>query len=164
MTFIDQNCWTEPAVTFDYSAWVARYPEFSNVSPQLAALYEAEAELYCRNKLGPIRNPATLLLLLNMLTAHIAWMFAPRDANGNPASTGSAAPNVVGQMTNANEGSVSIGTAKITNENAEWFAQTKYGLEFWQATAAFRTFRYFPSRRPVPSAIFPTIPGRIFVR
>lgn len=155
------DCWTEPAVTFDYTVWVTRYPEFAGVSPALAALYEAEAELYCRNKLCPIRKPNVLLMLINMLTAHIAWLASPKDANGNPSSTGtSPASNVVGQMTNASEGGVSVAVKAIDNDNAAWFAQSRYGLDFWQATAAFRTFRYFPRQTPVPSAIFPTIPGR----
>jgi hypothetical protein len=38
--------------------------------------------------------------------------------------------------------------------------QTKYGAAFWQATASYRTFRYFPGRsRPqVASPMPPTIP------
>lgn len=158
MTFAD--CWTEPAVTFDYNAWIARYPEFAGVSPTLAGLYEAEAELFCRNRLCPIRRADVLLMLLNMLTAHIAWLAAPRDANGNPSSTGSSSNGgAVGQMTSANEGSVSVSFKPIENENAAWFAQSKYGFEFWQATAAYRTFRYFARKTNVPSTVFPYIPG-----
>lgn len=159
MTWPAQNCWTEPAVTFDYAAWVARYPEFSGVSSDLAQLYFDEAELYCRNKLCPVRKPSTLLMLLNMLTAHVAWIAAPRDANGNPATTGGPPPGVVGQMTTASEGAVSTGAKPIENPNAEWFAQSPYGFNFWQATAAYRTFRYFPRRTVVPSAIYPLVPG-----
>ena len=161
MAFLDQP--GEPAVTFDYAAWIARYPEFSSVSSDLAQLYFDQAELYCRNRLCPIRKPSTLLMLLNMLTAHIAWLSAPRDASDNASTTGSSpSPNVVGQITSANEGSVSISTSAIQNENAQWFAQSKYGFDFWQATAAFRTFRYFPRKTAVPSTIYPLIPGRWF--
>ncbi len=159
MTFLDQNCWTEPAVTFDYPTWIARYPEFSGVSSDLATLYFDEAELFCRNKLCPIRKPSTLLMLLNMLTAHIAWLAAPRDPNGNPATTGGQSSGIVGQITNASEGAVSVTAKPVSNDNAEWFAQSKYGYEFWQATAAFRTMRYFPRKTNVPSAIFPLVPG-----
>jgi Protein of unknown function (DUF4054) len=164
MTFLDQNCWTEPAVTFDYFAWIARYPEFSGVSSDLAQLYFDEAELFCRNKLCPIRKPTTLLMFLNMLTAHVAWLSAPRDANGAPATTGTGPESgVVGQILSASEGAVSVNAKPIENPNAAWFAQSKYGFEFWQATAAFRTFRYFPRKTNVPSAIFPFI-GQTWVR
>jgi hypothetical protein len=160
MAWPAQNCWTEPAVTFDYAAWVARYPEFSGVSSDLAQLYFNEAELFCRNKLCPISRASTLLMLLNMLTAHVAFLSAPRDANGAPATTGSAAEaGIVGQITSANEGAVSVSAKPIENEAAAWFAQSKYGFQFWQATAAFRTFRYFARKTNVPSAIFPAISG-----
>lgn len=66
-------------VAFNYDAWVARYPELAgSVSPQLAAAYFVEAELYCDNTPGSIvtdENRRSLFLL--MLVSHIAQLNAP---------------------------------------------------------------------------------------
>jgi hypothetical protein len=150
-----------PAVVFNYAAWVARFPEFANVSQPLAQLYFDEAALFVSNTGRHQRVRIWVLpYLLNLMTAHLAWLYAPRDANGNPSSSGENAPMVVGQMTAATEGSVNISTAPQSFDTAEWFAQTKYGFEFWQATAPARTFRYIPHKRHVASGIFPSGLGR----
>ena len=133
----------------------------ANVSQPLAQLYFNEAALFVSNTGRHQRVRIWVLpYLLNLMTAHLAWLYAPRDANGNPSSSGENAPMVVGQMTAATEGSVNISTAPQSFDTAEWFAQTKYGFEFWQATAPARTFRYIPHKRHVASGIFPSGLGR----
>lgn len=160
MSFTDGQPFV-PAVTFNYAAWVARFPEFANVSQQLAQLYFNEAALFVSNTGRHQRVRMWVLpYLLNLMTAHLAWLYAPRDANGNPSSSGENAPMVVGQMTSASEGAVNISTKPQSFDTAEWFAQTKYGYEFWQATAPARTFRYMPHPTRVPSAIFPSTFGQ----
>ena len=151
-----------PPVVFDYGAWIARYPEFSGVSSDLAQAYFAEAGLYCANS---ITNPAFSLgilpTLLNMLTAHIAWLNAPRDANGNPASTGTPAAPTVGRISSATEGSV---TVQIDNQyepgTPQWFQQTRYGAAYWAATAPFRTGRYVANPTVVGAPVYPYAPRR----
>lgn len=141
-----------PPVTFDPAAFVARYPEFAAVSPTLLGAYFEEAALYCSNSTA---NPAfpdgTLPTLLNMLTAHIAWLNAPRDADGNPASTGDPASPLVGRINSATEGSVTvqadIGDAAAGSPSQPWYMQTKYGAAYWAATAQYRTA--FPVLNPV---------------
>lgn len=149
------------AVAFDYMAWAQRYPELSNVQqPQASACFD-EAGLYFPNT---TQNPAfergTLLTLLNMVTAHIVWLTANRDADGNPSSTGTQpAPAMVGRVSQASEGSVSVttdyGMSGAGGPSEAWFLQTRYGSAFWQATAGFRTMRYFARPTRVPTAIFP---------
>ena len=81
-----------------------------------------------------------------MLAAHIAQLNAPQ-INGQPGTgAGNApAPNIVGRIANASEGSVSVSTQlDLPPGSSQWFAQTKYGLAYWQATAAYRTMRYIP--------------------
>ncbi len=136
------------AVNFNYAQWSARYPEFCGVSAPLAQAYFDEASLYFRNDgTGPICNSAQQLLLLNMLTAHIAALNS--GTNGQPASP------LVGRVNSASEGSVSVGTdLDIPPGSAQWYAQTKYGFAFWQATAALRTFRYIPNVRNVADPYF----------
>ena len=118
-------------VAFNYSAWSARYPEFSTVTEQTAQLYFNEACLYCDNTgTGPVKDEAVLSVLLNMLTAHIAYLSTPgRDS--------------VGRVSSASEGSVSASFDLQVPGSAAWFAQSKYGLAFWQATAQYRTARIY---------------------
>lgn len=134
-------------VAFNYAAWVARYPEFNLVLEPLATAYFNEATVYCRNDGGgPVSTAAIQSTLLNMLTAHIAWLNAPRDANGNPSSSGSqAASPIVGRISNASEGSVSVGSENnYPPGSAQWFQQSRYGAAYYAATAPYRTMRYIP--------------------
>jgi hypothetical protein len=120
-------------VSFAYSTWVARYPEFSAVTEPVAQLYFDEACLYCDNTgAGPVKDERRLALLLNMLTAHIAFMNGP-NASG-----------LVGRINSASEGSVSVSTdAGTMPGTAAWFMSSKYGAAFYQATAQQRTARIY---------------------
>ena len=126
-------------VAFDFTAWATRYPELAgSVSPQLAALYFMEAELYCDNTIGSvITDESRRSMLLGMMTAHIAALNAP--INGQPSQT------LVGRVTSASEGGVS---ASIENAyppgTVQWYQQTKYGSAFYAATAVYRQARYVP--------------------
>ena len=125
---------------FDYCLWSARYPQLVASVPQgLAKALFAEAGLYLDNTdASPIGDVMQRLVLLNMLVAHLALL-----------QTGPAAQaGLVGRVTNASEGSVSVGVALDAPGSAGWFAQTPPGLSFWQATAPFRTAMYVPGAQP----------------
>lgn len=144
-----------PTVTFNYATWIGRYPEFNNISPIMAQAYWDEAGLYFAN-MGWTAALPSAPTLLNMLTAHIAWLYSPRDADGNPSSTGAEASPLVGRISTASEGSVSVSTELNASgsPSESFFTQTKYGLSYWAATARFRLARYLPGpRRNV------TVPG-----
>jgi hypothetical protein len=130
---------------FDYATWVARYPELANTQAPLATLYFAEAGLYWNNTgwRGRVSDPNQQLMLMNMLTAHIAYL-NNGDING-PAPSGA----VAGHMDSANQGSIAIQASIASNVplTAAFFTQTRYGLAFWQAVAQYRTARYRPSYR-----------------
>jgi hypothetical protein len=127
--------------SFDYATWSARYPNFSNVAqPTVAALWN-EATLYLDNSgNSPVQDAGQQQSLLGMLTAHLAQLNFG-DAS-NPASP------IVGRISSATQGSVSV-SADLPNVvgSAAWFAQTKYGLAYWQAMAPYRTARYIPGPR-----------------
>lgn len=132
-------------VTFDYLAWVARYPEFSHISEQMAGLYFDEATLYLDNsgRAGSVPESARRVLL-NMATAHIAALYS--GPQGQPASA------LVGRIVQATEGSVSVQAVMDAQPaSAAWWQQTKYGASLWQATAQLRTMRYVPG--PVNPAL-----------
>lgn len=127
-------------VTFDYSGWIARYPEFSAVIQATAQLYFNEATLYLDNTSASVVADASpggaRATLLNMLTAHIA---ALNMAGSSP---------LVGRINSATEGSVSVGTDYAVPGTAAWFAQTKYGAAYWQAVLPYRTMRYYAPVQP----------------
>lgn len=139
-------------VKFDYQAWVQSYPEMANVDEATATGYFNQMKMVYVGILYRVCDPtgATQLMLLNLLTAHLAQLFASQ-VNGQPntQSSGAApAPGLVGRIASATEGSVSVTTAiPELPQAAAWLSQTKYGLFFWDATKAYRTMIYVPGPR-----------------
>lgn len=131
------SCNGGAVAVFDPTAFKQAYPAFASVSdPQLQAMFDI-ATLYLRNDgTSPVKTVPAQTALLYMLTAHLAQMSF--GANGQGAS------GMVGRVTSASEGSVSIGADYPATPNNAWFVQTPYGASFWQATAAYRMTRYIP--------------------
>lgn len=132
--------------TFDYDVWLQRYPEFTGTVDSSTAqeLFE-EAGIYCNNSgSGRVMDPALQLRLMNMLTAHLAFLYY-----GSSQTEGQSSP-LVGRVQNANQGSVSLATQNdYAPGTPQWFQQTKYGSSFWSATAQFRTMRYVVKPRRI---------------
>lgn len=157
-----------PTVTFNYDDFVAQFPVFAGLSPQQAQGYFNIAGLFFANTgwTGALPQATTLLY---MLTAHIAWLLAPRDANGNPSSQGSAdSIPPPGRISSASEGSVSVqldmGETNSGSPSQAFYMQSEYGIMYWYATAQFRTAVYVP---PPPSFVtvggsYPFFPRRRF--
>lgn len=130
-------------VTFNYAAWVARYPEFAAVSQDTATLYFGEASIYHANDGGgPVADPNVQSALLNMVTAHIAARYS--QAQGSPVPGQPQDANTpVGRIASASEGSVSAQFENLYPPgSAQWWQQTKYGSDYWNATKPYRTMRY----------------------
>lgn len=148
-------------VTFDWKWWSLRYPELSEwCSPGQAQGYFDIATLYCDNtdsgtptpamcslwlslglmgypmSGGPIQNIRVRQMLLGLLTAHVAALNAP--IGGNQPS------GLVGRISNASEGSISVAVAYPEVAGAEWYNTTRYGAMFWTATKQYRIGQYFP--------------------
>lgn len=149
-----------PLVTFDNAVWIAGYPEFAAVGAPLGQTYFNRASFLCDNSnRNPVaRVPGMVADLLYLLTSHIAWLNAPRDANGNPAATGAPASPIVGRINTATEGSVSVGAdmgdANAGSPSQAWYMQTKYGAEYWAATAGVRTGHYVADPTIVPGPAY----------
>ena len=144
-------------VVFDYAYWISMYPEFAaTVNPAQGQNYFNQAALVCDNSVcspitdgSPTGSRATILYLL---TAHVAALFAPQIVNGQ-----SQGPSpLVGRITNASEGSVSV-AAEMPNQpmSAAWFQQTRYGAMAWAALAPYRTFRYARAPRRYLGTAYP---------
>ena len=122
-------------VVFNPAEFKARYPEFAAVAnPTLQACFD-EAGMYLSNSdNSPVQKLPRRAILLNMLTAHIAFIGGKLNADGMPRP--------VGRTSNASEGSVSAGFEYLTPGTHAWFTQSQYGAAFWQATTSLRGFRY----------------------
>lgn len=138
-------------VAFDYDAWAVRYPEFNNtVTAPLANAYFLEAQLYCDNSdRSIIVDQDERLLLLNMVTAHIAQL--------NAGTASQPASPLVGRISSAAEGSVNVQTeyADVMPGTMAWFIQTKYGASFWTATSKYRMGRWIPGPERNVDPYFP---------
>lgn len=128
-----------PAVIFDPVAFKARYPEFAAVADLTLGACFDEAGLYLSNSdNSPVQNLTRRATLLNMLTAHVAYIGGLLSADGMPRP--------VGRVSQASEGSVSAAFEGVppTPGSGAWFQQSQYGAAFWQATSSLRGMRYIP--------------------
>lgn len=142
------------AVVFDYSEWAAAYPlEAAYTTQPVAENYFLIATGLLDNTDGspvpydPAATPPVLIRknALYLLVSHIAVLNSPARA-----STG-----LVGRISSASEGSVSVQTSlNVKSGTAEYYAQTPWGLLFWQMTSAYRRGFYAPGpqeyRQPRP--------------
>ena len=132
---------------FNPTVFIARYPEFTaayNANPTLFASMFAEAGLYLNNTdCSVVQDVCLRGVLLNMVTAHIAFLGGVLTADGQPRP--------VGRVSAANEGAVgaSFDYPAATAGSGPWFAQSQYGIAFWQATTSYRGARYFPQTTKV---------------
>jgi hypothetical protein len=149
-----------PVVTFDFAKWTGMYPEFANCTPAQGAGWFLRASFLCGNEpCNPLNAVAGMLeSCLYLLTSHIAFLSAPRDAQGAASATGQAASPIVGRVDSATEGSVSVhadmGDANAGSPSQAWYMQTKYGAEYWAALAPTRTARYMANPTVIPDGIY----------
>lgn len=127
-------------VVFDVEKFWKRYPEFATVPDELLQEFFTEATIYLDNTdSSRVKDLQQRAMLLNMLTAHIAKL--------NAGSNGEAATELVGRISSATQGSVSVSADMGPVSDTEaWYLQTKYGAAYWNATAPYRTMQYVPGR------------------
>ena len=144
-----------PPVTFVFTDWSAQFGQFAALAPgQAQGFFNRACNIFANSTTNPSFRDGTLQANLYLLTAHIAWLNAPRDENGNPAPSGQPAPPLVGRVNSASEGSVNVGLdmgdANAGSPSQAWYMQTPWGAEFWAATAGYRTMVY--AARPTLTA------------
>jgi hypothetical protein len=144
---------TKGVVTFDPAEFKTLYPAFATVADAALELNFLAAEMFVNNTCcSRVVNAVLRERLLNLLVAHITQLL--NGINGQPPS------GLVGVVDQATEGSVSVGTTLGNIPfTAVYFAQTQYGLMFWQLTAPFRTFVYIPA--PLTCADVPGLAGAV---
>lgn len=122
-------------VIFDPAAFKLAYPLFAAVDNSLLTNYFNIATMYLSNTdCSIVQDVNRRQTLLWLLTAHIAYLSGALNPGG--------VPGLVGRVSNATEGSVSVATEYPMSPNSAWFLQTQWGAIFWQATLSLRSFRY----------------------
>lgn len=131
-------------VVFDPAGFKTRYPEFSTISDTTLTNSFNHATMFCDNSSSsPVSSITKRTMLLELLVAHVTKLFVG-DNSGAPSG-------LIGQVTQAEEGSVSLSIAPFANMAAAsvWFQQTRYGAQFWAATIGYRTMRYVASAQGI---------------
>jgi hypothetical protein len=130
-------------VVFNQKSFLERYPEFNATlalewNTKAAVLCFSEACIYLDNTDVSRIPVAQRETLLNMLTAHILAL--------NFGVNGKTPTDLVGVVTNASEGSVSVGASMGSgmSETAAWYNQTKYGAAYYRASRVFASALYRP--------------------
>lgn len=138
----------DEVVTFDPTAWKQAFPAFATLPDPVATGYFNLATLYLNNSpCSIVQDIPVRTMLLGLATAHLAQLF------GGP--TGSGQPGIVGRISSATEGSVSVSAEMLAeSESAAWWDQTPYGAAWWAATVRFRSARYIAA----PPYVFDRIP------
>lgn len=129
-------------VIFDPKVFKEQYPEFASSPDGVLTRFWCQAVILLDNtKNSVVKDTCVRGTLLSLLVAHIACLFY--GVNGQSPS------DLVGRINSAKEGTVSVNTdlPGITAGSA-WYAQTKYGLEYYELTRTFRTFRYIKGSSP----------------
>jgi hypothetical protein len=150
-----------PPVTVDPNYFRSAFGEFAACSDAQIGNWFARASFICGDSACNVLNqtPGLLGNCLYLLTAHIGWLNAPRDGNGNPAASGAPAPAIVGRVNSASEGSVSVGSemgdVNAGSPSQAWYMQSKYGSEYWTATGIVRMGRYYGRLRLPASPVYP---------
>ena len=127
---------TPGIVTFVPADFTAAFPAFASVPTGVLTANFGFATLMLNNSCcSVVRDAPTRANLLNLMTAHITALL--NGTNGQPPQ------GVVGRISSAAEGSVSLSTEMLAkSESASYWQQTPWGAMFWQATIGYRTAHY----------------------
>lgn len=130
-------------VIFNVTLFREAYPKFSAASDSFLTLMFNEAcLLYIDNTdASLVQDVSERELLIFMLVAHLAYL---RGYGGSGDRDG-----LVGRISSAAEGSVSVSIENPGSNYASWwYMQSPYGANYWQATAPYRSMRYYPGSSP----------------
>lgn len=128
-------------VVFDPAEFRLLYPSITATDEQLE-MYFAMAETFLDNtECSIVKDLDARKRLLYLLVAHIGLLNTMAEG-GNP---------VVGRISNATEGTVSVGLDYGTMGNNErWYLQTPWGAMYWQLTKKYRSMVYRLGIAPMP--------------
>lgn len=130
-------------VVFDPAAFKVVFDEFATVpDAKLNYYFNLAATTILDNSENACIPLAERTILFDLLVAHQAEL-KKRIEEGNSG--------LVGRISSASEGSVSISTDyQIQGNTAQWYNQTPYGAQYWAMTAKYRTFTYVVTNEAMP--------------
>jgi Protein of unknown function (DUF4054) len=134
-------------VAFDWTYFSTFFPECSAPGLGILQMVFNQAGLFCDNSpTSPVADSSVggqRYLFLHLITAHLSAIhYGTTGKNGQPATP------LVGRINSATEGSVTVQTElKVPDGVPQYWAQTKYGIEFWAASSAYRQMFYIPGPR-----------------
>lgn len=144
---------TTGTVIFSYDNWEAAFPALSGAvaSPVAQRLFFQATILLDNTPCSIVQDVNQRSALYDLLIAHLAVLEAgavtvdqPKDVNGVaiPGTTATISPGMVGQITTAREGSVSVGVQSLSRGSSvygteDWYNQTQYGATFWAMIQPF---------------------------
>lgn len=134
---------------FNYSEWIARYPEFSTkINPIQAKNYsDLSVSFFNPTKNGSIVcDPKERMNLFYLLVAHTAYVM----------NLGHDGVQLGGVVNSVSEGSVSISsdTSSLAGMEA-WLAKSNYGQMFAALTKKYRSALYIRARPNYKNRIGP---------
>lgn len=118
-------------VEFSFNEFSSRYPEIKMTETQATYAFEMASLLLTNTPCSVVCCLNERKLLLYLLTAHIL-------------SLGNRGNDAVGAVSNAHEGSVSVGFASLGQLGQNYFGQTQYGLLFWELVKKYMSGFYVP--------------------
>lgn len=119
-------------VDFCYYKFVTLYREFENVTEDKAKwAFEMACLILSNTPCSVVNDLCTREKLLYLLTAHV--LFLQNRGVGS-----------VGAISNAHEGSVSVGYAGLGQLGQSYFGQTQYGMMFWTMVKKYMSGFYVP--------------------
>jgi hypothetical protein len=108
-------------VVFDIASFRERYPQFNTVAEPMVKLCFTEATMFCNNTdTSFVTDVLMREIILEKITAHILQA------------------QLVGRVSSATEGSVSVSAQMPSSMSAAWFMQTTYGASAWALMSPYR--------------------------
>lgn len=126
-------------VVLDIAKFRAMFPEYSNVTDiALQFLFDQSTDYLNNTEYSLVIDATKRERLLYLLMAHLAYV-RYGDSKGNGGS------GLVGRLSSASEGSVSVSSdAGQIEFRYMWYTQSQHGMDYWQATKPYRMANYYP--------------------
>lgn len=129
-------------VQFEATEFNTLYPNFAGLDAGVEQTAFNDAQFLLNNSCASrVQDANQRLILLYKVTAHVLILNAgENDGNGNVTTP----QGIVGRIASAAEGSVNVASeySSTVGQSEAFFIQTKYGAQFWQMTAQYRTMHY----------------------
>lgn len=119
------------SVVFDYNEFSSLFPELGTNAVKAQLAFDMACMIISNTPCSIVCCLEERKRLLYLLAAHVLYL----QNRGNGA---------VGAVSNAHEGSVSVGYASIGQLGDGYFGQTQYGLLFWQLVKKYMSGFYVP--------------------